>query len=100
MTIIDWLAAGLVVPFVVNWLAFVVLAVANHRNPGIRTLSDRRWVALGIAASSTAFALLAGSYFTHISLDALAFALLLTVPLYALTAVNGVFLYLTWRGRW
>ena len=100
MTLIDLLAAGLILPFVVNWLAFVVVAYVERQHPGSKTLTDRRWLSLGIAGASTALGVLAVSYFARITVDAPVFALLLTVPLYSLTAVNVVFLTLTARGKW
>lgn len=100
MTIVDLLALGVFVTLAINWLTVLVVAAAEHRHPGIKTLTDRRWVSLGIAALSTTFAILAVSFLSRQSLGPLVNVLLLTGPVYALTAINVVFLWLTWKGRW
>lgn len=100
MTIIDLLALGMFVTLAVNWVTVTVIGVTERRHPDIKTLTDRRWVSLGIAALSTALSLLAVSYLTRQSFGPVVNVLLLTVPTYALTLVNVAFLWLTWKGRW
>ena len=100
MSLVDVLAAGLPVTMLVNWPVFLVCAYVARRHPGIRTLVDRRWVSLGIAVSSTALTIVAIAYFGHLSLGSNVLALLFSVPIYLLTAVNTVFAYLTWKGDW
>lgn len=100
MTLVDVLAAGLPVTLLVNWPVFAVCAYVARQHPGIRTLIDRRWVSLGIAVASTGLTILAVAYFGHFSLGRETSALLLAVPVYVLTSVNAVFLWLTARGKW
>ena len=100
MSLVDVLAGGLPLTAIVNWLTFGVAAVAARRHPDVRSLTDRFWLSLGIAVLSTSLVILALTYFIRLSLGLEINALLLSAPVYALTAVNLVFLYLTMRGRW
>lgn len=94
------LAYTLPLTLFVNWPAFGIVALVAHRKPGIRALIDRRWLSLGIALLSTTFSVLAFGFFAHVEFGAVIYSLLLTAPVYVLTAVNAVFLWLTIRGKW
>lgn len=100
MTLLDLLAAGVPTTLLVNWPVFAVCAYVAHRHPGSRTLIDRRWVSLAIALGSTALTMVVIAYFGHVSLGRDMTAVLLALPVYALTCVNAIFLWLTARGKW
>lgn len=84
----------------INWLTFGLFVMIARVHPGIRTILDRRWLSLGIAVLNTTFAILALSYFWRLSLGPEVNALLLAGPVYVLTIVNVVALWLTWRRGW
>lgn len=100
MTLIDILAAGLPLTLLVNWPVFAVCFIVARQHPGIRTLIDRRWLSFVIALSTTGLTILVLAYFGGYRLDGNMTALILAAPAYLFTAINAVFVYLTWRGRW
>jgi hypothetical protein len=100
MSLIDVLVVGLIVAFFIDWSAVIVVTAVERKNPGIRTLTDRKWVSIGIALGSTALVALSAAYYTQTRLDSFIATLLLVVPVYILTFVNAVFLWLTAKGQW
>jgi hypothetical protein len=96
---IEVMAAGLPVTAAINWATWAALRrLAAPGEP--RSLQDRRWVALGIALLSTSLTGLGIAYLVGRPIAPEIFAALLVAPVYALTAVNLVWLWLTYTGRW
>jgi hypothetical protein len=100
VNLIDLLALGLIVAFFIDWSAFAVVFAVERRNRGIRTLTDRKWASLGIALGSSALVVLSVAYYLHANVGPTLGTVLLVVPVYVLSLVNVVFLYLTARGKW
>lgn len=99
MSLLDGLALALFPCLVVNWGTFAMFALIGRARPS-NPATDRFWLSLGIAVANSALALLAVSYFWRLSLGPEFNALLLTLPVFALTAVNVAALWLTWRRGW
>lgn len=100
MSLVSLLALLLFPCLLINWATFVLFAVIARRYTDVRAILDRRWLSLGIAVANSGLAILAISYFWRLQLGPELNALLLTVPVYALTIVNVVALWLTWRRSW
>lgn len=98
--LVTLLALILVPCLVVNWVAFILFAALAKAHRNIRALTDRRWLSLGIAVLNTTFVILALTYYWRLSLGAEVSSLLFVLPVYALTLVNVVALWLTWRRKW
>jgi len=94
------LMAGLILTPLVNWPVFFLLFHAARTNPGIRSLIHMRWLSFGIGLLTSVFAVLVTARLLSINLAPEVSTFLVAAPVYLMTAINGVFLWLTLRGRW
>lgn len=84
----------------INWPVFVILMLANNETPFSRALALMRGLSFGIGILSTVYAVLTVAYAVQFTIDGAFVVFLLVSPLYLLTVINAIFLWLTITKRW
>jgi hypothetical protein len=96
----DWIALTLVILPVFDWSAVLILTRVIGRFPNIRTLRERRRVALAIAFVTTIFAFLGFARLGHLDITGEIAAILIFVAIVTMSLVNLAFVVRYWRSAW